>query len=219
RHFWLSAARAYGRVSAPRNTCLNWTIPALVKSRLGSLAGTSGALGTIVCPRSRKKSRNPCRIWSPVTGEGLSAASRGGNPDAWPGPVSRRRSLSRLLVSRCEAKPFPRSGIVQPCIEGCEEVVARFGPRRQCGCELDRIVPAKPMLLSKVSRPERETLMHVDRSVALPIGIEFVRCALQVDGRQCADPSPPGQGGPSLRIGDAGGDDPPRIVEPPPYSR
>jgi hypothetical protein len=32
----------YGRVSLPRKTCLNGTMPALVKSRLGSFSGTSG---------------------------------------------------------------------------------------------------------------------------------------------------------------------------------
>src|SRR5438094_4104814 len=42
-------------------------MPALTKSRLGSSLGTSGALGTTVWPRSRKKSRKPWRISSPVT--------------------------------------------------------------------------------------------------------------------------------------------------------
>jgi hypothetical protein len=36
-------------------------MPAFVKSRLGSFWGTSGALGTIVWPCSRKKSRKLCR--------------------------------------------------------------------------------------------------------------------------------------------------------------
>src|SRR6185436_14802378 len=62
--------------------CLNCTMPALVKSRLGSLSGISGALGTIVCPRARKKSRNDCRIWSPVTAILLPAPDRRSNQGA-----------------------------------------------------------------------------------------------------------------------------------------
>ena len=34
-----------GRSSAPRKTSLNWIMPALVKSSVGSSCGTSGALG------------------------------------------------------------------------------------------------------------------------------------------------------------------------------
>jgi hypothetical protein len=41
----------------------------LVKRRLGSFSGTSGALGTTVCPRVRKNSRKLARISSPVTGK------------------------------------------------------------------------------------------------------------------------------------------------------
>src|SRR5437899_440060 len=55
-------------------------MPALVKSRLGSFSGTSGALGTTLWPRWRKKSRKPSRIWSPVTSLFLAAPSRTGNP-------------------------------------------------------------------------------------------------------------------------------------------
>jgi hypothetical protein len=42
RQAWVSAARLYGRVSVPRKTCLKGTMPAFVKSRLGSFWGTSG---------------------------------------------------------------------------------------------------------------------------------------------------------------------------------
>ena len=44
---------------APRKTSLNWTMPALVNSRVGSPCGTRGELGTMRCPRSRKNSRKP----------------------------------------------------------------------------------------------------------------------------------------------------------------
>jgi len=57
-----SAARGLARFSAPRNTSLNWTMPELVNSRVGSFAGTSGAEGTISWPLPRKKSRKSLRI-------------------------------------------------------------------------------------------------------------------------------------------------------------
>src|SRR5262249_53757098 len=75
KHFWLSAARGNGGASWPRKIPLNCTMPALVKSRLGSLPGTGRPRGTIVCPRSWKNWRNPSRIWSPVTVAGCSTGS------------------------------------------------------------------------------------------------------------------------------------------------
>jgi hypothetical protein len=47
---------------SPRNTRLNWTIPAFVKSNVGSSAGTSEELGRTACPRARKYSRKWLRI-------------------------------------------------------------------------------------------------------------------------------------------------------------
>jgi hypothetical protein len=41
---------------------LNCTIPALVKSKVGSWLGTREELGTSTCPRARKKSRNCRRV-------------------------------------------------------------------------------------------------------------------------------------------------------------
>src|SRR5919201_6237365 len=77
-------------------------MPALMKSRLGSFSGTSGALGTTVWPRWRKKSRKPSRTWSPVTREFVPATSRSGNSRRGGsgrayGP-SRRDSLSLHLL-------------------------------------------------------------------------------------------------------------------------
>jgi hypothetical protein len=45
-HFCDVTARLYGRCSTPVNTFLNWTMPALVNSSVGSLRGTSGDDGT-----------------------------------------------------------------------------------------------------------------------------------------------------------------------------
>ena len=50
------------RVSTPRNTSLNWTMPLLVNSSVWSPAGTRLALGTTVWPRSAKNSRKRPRI-------------------------------------------------------------------------------------------------------------------------------------------------------------
>src|SRR5262249_26642320 len=62
-HFWLSTARLYGRVPVPRKTSLNWFMPALVKSKVGSSSGTTLDDGTAVCPCFlTKKSRNCWRI-------------------------------------------------------------------------------------------------------------------------------------------------------------
>src|SRR5690606_31688439 len=57
-----STARRWRGFSAPRNTSLNWTIPELVNSRVGSLAGTSDAEGTTAWPRAAKNSRKSLRI-------------------------------------------------------------------------------------------------------------------------------------------------------------
>src|SRR4029078_213284 len=68
-HFWVLAARLYGSVPVPRNTSLNWFIPALVNSSVGSSCGTTGELGTKVWPCfCTKKSRNCWRISREVIG-------------------------------------------------------------------------------------------------------------------------------------------------------
>src|SRR6516225_1438257 len=62
-HFWLSTARLYGRVPVPRKTSLNWFMPALVNSNVGSSCGTTGDDGTAVWPcLITKKSMNCWRI-------------------------------------------------------------------------------------------------------------------------------------------------------------
>src|SRR5436190_23962754 len=62
-HFCVLATRTYGGFSRPRKIGLNWFIPALVNSRVGSSCGTTGLDGTKVCPcRWTKKSMNCWRI-------------------------------------------------------------------------------------------------------------------------------------------------------------
>src|SRR5262245_23577199 len=62
-HFCVSTARLYGRVPVPRNTSLNWFMPALVNSSVGSSQGTTLDDGTAVWPCFwTKKSRNCWRM-------------------------------------------------------------------------------------------------------------------------------------------------------------
>src|SRR3972149_9233935 len=61
-HFCVSTARRYERFPVPRNTSLNWFIPAFVKRRVGSSWGMTGALGTTAWPCSLKNERKLFRI-------------------------------------------------------------------------------------------------------------------------------------------------------------
>src|SRR5689334_15580265 len=62
-HFCVFAARVYDRFSNPKKIGLNWFIPALVNSSVGSSCGTTGDDGTNVCPCDlTKKSMNSWRI-------------------------------------------------------------------------------------------------------------------------------------------------------------
>src|SRR5690349_14143517 len=63
--FWTVVARGGSRVSTPVKTSLNWFMPALANSSVGSLASTTGDERTIWWPRSAKKSRKPARISFP----------------------------------------------------------------------------------------------------------------------------------------------------------
>src|SRR6185369_12319781 len=56
-----------GRLSKPRKTSLNWFIPALVKSSVGSSPGTTGLDGTTVWPFDAKKLRNVERMSAAFT--------------------------------------------------------------------------------------------------------------------------------------------------------
>src|SRR4051794_34861830 len=62
-HFCVLAARENGRLPVPRNTSLNWFMPAFVNKSVGSSCGTTGDDGTNVCPCFwTKKSMNCWRI-------------------------------------------------------------------------------------------------------------------------------------------------------------
>src|SRR4029450_452151 len=61
-HFCEVVARVYGRLSKPRQTSLNWFIPALVNSSVGSSPGTTGLEATIWWPFDSKNLRKVWRI-------------------------------------------------------------------------------------------------------------------------------------------------------------
>src|SRR5207249_6919381 len=62
-HFCVLATRLYGGFSVPRKYGLNWFIPALAKSSVGSSCGTTGDDGTNWWPCFlQKKSMNCWRI-------------------------------------------------------------------------------------------------------------------------------------------------------------
>src|SRR5438105_1427870 len=77
-HFCAVAARVYGRLSKPRNTSLNWFIPALVNSSVGSSPGTTGEEATMAWPFDSKNFRKVERIsaaFIPALSEGLARTS------------------------------------------------------------------------------------------------------------------------------------------------
>src|SRR5687768_567770 len=87
-HFWVLTARVYARFSSPRKIGLNWFIPALVNSSVGSSCGTTGDDGTNVWPcRFTKKSMNSWRICWDVFMECY--LPRGGIMDAWTSAFNR----------------------------------------------------------------------------------------------------------------------------------
>src|SRR2546427_2332565 len=89
-------------------------MPAFVKSRLGSFSGTSDALGTTVWSRTRKKSRKPSRIWSPVTSGLVPAPSGSGN--------RRRPDGSRLAEEFLDDPTTRRKAALPPSLRLAEQV-------------------------------------------------------------------------------------------------
>src|SRR4029453_19619458 len=61
-HFWTLVARRKSGLTSPRKYGLNWFMPALASSRVGSL-GISGLEGTSRWLRSTKKAGNRGGIW------------------------------------------------------------------------------------------------------------------------------------------------------------
>src|SRR5262249_6351735 len=99
-HFCVSTARRYGRVPVPRNTSLNWFMPALANSSVGSSRGTTGLDGTIVWPcRLMKKSRN---CWRTSFALGMMALTNGtGYADDADQADSRGSDNNQALIRAC----------------------------------------------------------------------------------------------------------------------
>src|ERR1700760_4216769 len=89
-HFCEVVARVYGRLSKPRNTSLNWFMPAFVNSSVGSSPGTTGEDATMVWPFDSKNFRKVERI-SAAFIPALSGGRAGGQPTA----CKRRATRSR----------------------------------------------------------------------------------------------------------------------------
>jgi hypothetical protein len=87
-HFCEVAARLYGRLSKPRNTSLNWFIPALVNSSVGSSPGTTGDEATTVWPLDSKNFRKVERMSAAFIGRKFYRSGRAANGT---GSLPRRR--------------------------------------------------------------------------------------------------------------------------------
>ena len=77
-HFWQVVARVSAGSPRPRNSRLNWFIPAGVNSTVGSFGGTSTSLGLRRQPLVAKKSRYDSRT-SSVVMAGTAVGLRGGS--------------------------------------------------------------------------------------------------------------------------------------------
>src|SRR3978361_815036 len=89
-HFCDEVARVYGRLSKPRNTSLNWFMPAFVNSSVGSSPGTTGDEATMVWPFDSKNFRKVERISAAFI-----PALSGGLARVGPGRASIERSGAR----------------------------------------------------------------------------------------------------------------------------
>src|SRR3954468_4000515 len=79
-HFCDVVARVYERLSKPRNTSLNWFMPAFVNSSVGSSPGTTGDEATMVWPFDSKNFRKVERIsaaFIPALSGGVARAGAG----------------------------------------------------------------------------------------------------------------------------------------------
>jgi hypothetical protein len=93
----------------PRKQSLNWFMPALAKSRVGSLCGISDEEGTTVCPRSAKKCRKRCAdslpvIMAWVESVRLPSVKMTGPEGGSPGAAKSLSPAARLLVGGCIVK-------------------------------------------------------------------------------------------------------------------
>src|SRR5438046_10254859 len=99
-HFCEFATRDHGALSVPRKYGLNWFIPALVNSSVGSSCGTTGEEGTKVWPCFwMKKSRYCWRICAEV---GMVGTRETKVPD-----YSQTESVEQGGTCRCETSLAP----------------------------------------------------------------------------------------------------------------
>ena len=119
---------------------LNCTMPALVKSKVGSLRGTSGEDGTTVWPRSAKKSRNPertsDRLFMGLLVAGGSNLVIAGLKRPWPTKNRRRppaagatRVAERRSAIKNKGRPVPEAPSAEELIAAAKQKSTRTGWR------------------------------------------------------------------------------------------
>lgn len=151
-HFWVSQARdsllkgLFGS-TVPKNIGLNWFIPALAKSRVGSLTGTTGLDGQLTCPFPSKNlmkvSRTRFAGHCSSTCGMAAAAPRGGFAQGdCCGCVDRSGTESRR-----GGEEWNRETIGGGETEKAERVAARFEGEREA-----RRVRAMEVLLRRLQR-------------------------------------------------------------------
>src|SRR5271166_5994727 len=111
-HFCALVAREYSRVSSPRKRRLKGTIPALVKSSVGSESGMREALGTRRCPRFSKKTWKASRISLAALGrDGITTPLAAANAQTI-GKCCRRRGRNGSRRPTGQSREEPRGAAV-----------------------------------------------------------------------------------------------------------
>src|SRR2546425_789352 len=148
-------------LSRPRNTSLNWFIPAFVNRMVGSCAGMREEEGTRWCPRSAKKRRNSSRIQVEVRGLPVIGRPRGRAiiSSRRGRPYGRGLLLSgaagamgaRQVEDRAALTGGPSAGVLETALEGALHLALRHVGGRfdslQLQLELVRIAGAAERLL------------------------------------------------------------------------
>ncbi|MCY1233471.1 hypothetical protein D9M72_460150 [compost metagenome] len=97
----------YGRLSVPRNTSLNCTMPELVNSSVGSFAGTRLDERTTVWPFDSKNCRNLLRMSETFMGWRTLAL-------AWPGATNQYGICKPLIIRARQPAGHARHGAGEP---------------------------------------------------------------------------------------------------------
>ena len=142
---------------------MNWTIPALVKSRVGSFPGTSEALGRTLCPFRSKYARKAERSSAPV----LDIYSSPSGCSVLRRPMACRQTSAGSRARRGTGTPSPRL----PCPGGSPPGTSSATPARPLPRRLPaRTPPASPLRRGDAGNRARPASRRFsrDRRSALP---------------------------------------------------